>query len=97
LTSVRFLRPAEEELLGTVAYYNSRVPGLGAEFLAEVERTTALAVEHPMLGAIFDEGVRRLMMRRFPYLLIYQAIADEVLVLAVSHQSRRPGYWRSRG
>jgi plasmid stabilization system protein ParE len=96
LTSVRFLRPAEEELLATVAYYNSRVPGLGAEFLGEVERTTALARERPMLGALFDAGVRRLLLRRFPYSLIYQAVADEVLVLAVSHQSRRPGYWRSR-
>ena len=96
MTSVRFLRPAEEELLETVAFYNIRVPGLGAEFLIEVERTSALAGEHPMLGAPFDEGVRRLLVRRFPYSLIYQATADEVLVLAVSHQSRRPGYWRSR-
>lgn len=96
MTSVRFLRPAEEELLETVAYYNGRVPGLGAEFLAEVERATTLAGEHPKLGAFFNKDVRRLPIRRFPYSLIYQAVADEVLILAVSHQSRRPGYWRSR-
>lgn len=97
MTRVRFLRPAEEELLATVAFYNARIPGLGSEFLAEVERTTALVAEHPLLGATFDEDIRRVLVRRFPYSLLYHVIGDEVLILAVSHHSRKPGYWRSRG
>lgn len=69
---------------------------LDAQFLAEVRRVASLIGERPRACSENEPGVRRAVLRRFPYSLIYTVEPDEVLVLAVAHHRRRVGYWRDR-
>ena len=85
------------ELHGAAAFYTARANiELGLAFVAEFERTAKLVLKHPKLGAIYRGTRRRYLFRRFPYSIIYQVTADELRVIAVAHQGRRPGYWSKR-
>jgi plasmid stabilization system protein ParE len=53
-------------------------------------------LEYPELGFPIDATLRRLVLTRFPYFLIYSFTTDLLRVVAVAHARRRPGYWRSR-
>jgi plasmid stabilization system protein ParE len=93
---VVFHEQAEDELMEAAKYYASRREGLGVDFIAEVRSATRVLQEHPRLGHAVSRRVRRLLVRRFPYAVIYRAEAARLFVLAVAHLKRRPGYWRDR-
>lgn len=93
---VGFLPAADVEFRAAASYFESRVEGLGEEFIEEVEHMRTLLSEHPALGPRLDSVHRHLALRRFPFALIYRVDASEVTVVAVAHHRRRPGYWRSR-
>jgi toxin ParE1/3/4 len=87
---------AEEEFIDAAAYYERNVTGLGERFGSEVRHAIERLLEYPELGAPIDAALRRLMLPRFPYFLIYSFTPDLLRVVAVAHTRRRPGYWRSR-
>lgn len=70
--------------------------GLGAAFLGEVERCCAWVVEHPEAGPAVRGVVRRRLIARFPYAILYTLRPDMVRVVAVMNLKRRPGYWVGR-
>ncbi|MBK9572434.1 MAG: type II toxin-antitoxin system RelE/ParE family toxin [Rhodoferax sp.] len=85
------------ELHDAAAFYTARASvELGLAFVTEFERTAKLVLESPKLGAIYRGTRRRYLFRRFPYCIIYQVTAEELRVIAVAHQRRRPGYWSKR-
>lgn len=89
--------PALAELHDTAAFYTLKANvELGLTFVAEFERTANLVLANPLLGAVFRGTRRRYILRRFPYSIIYQVTADDLLILAVAHHRRRPGYWADR-
>ncbi|WP_077035000.1 type II toxin-antitoxin system RelE/ParE family toxin [Pelomonas sp. KK5] len=94
---VSLVPQAERDLIGGAQYY-ARAAGaeLGHAFIAEFERSTSLLAQEPLLGAPWRGAVRRLPMRRFPYSVVYTIVADELRVLAVAHQRRKPGFWIRR-
>lgn len=77
-------------------FYESEAAGLGSEFLEDVQRIVEVLREYPKLGRAVGRGLRRALLRRFPFSLIYAEESSEILVVAVAHQRRRPGYWRRR-
>jgi plasmid stabilization system protein ParE len=87
---------ADAELEGAIQFYETRVRGLGRSFLAEVERTIFLIRHFPDAGKPEALGCRRVVVARFPYSVVYRHAQDRILVLAIAHQRRRPGYWRRR-
>ena len=87
------LVPAEEEMLEAAEYYESQTRGLGRAFLAEVQRTVDRIVEHPRLGQLVRRGIRRRLTRRFPFGILYRVDPEEIVIIAVMHLRRRPGYW----
>jgi plasmid stabilization system protein ParE len=93
---LEFHPEAELELIEAAAHYERQVPGLGERFATEVQRATELLLERPDIGAPADPSLRRLILNRFPFTLYYSAAPDVLLIVAVAHQRRRPGYWRSR-
>jgi plasmid stabilization system protein ParE len=93
---LEFHPEAEEEYLEVVSYYESQVPGLGERFDAELRTASALLLEYPEIGPLIGEQLRRLVLDRFPYYLIYTVSAEIVYVVAVAHERRRPGYWEQR-
>ena len=68
-----FHRLAERELNDPAHYYELESPGLGSSFLQEVDRCLRLIDEHPEAGPILRGAVRRRLLRRFPYTLLYKA------------------------
>jgi plasmid stabilization system protein ParE len=93
---VEFHPDADSELRAAATYYEDHVPGLGDEFLAEVERACSSLSERQSLGPRLDVEHRRFSLRRFPFGLIYRLKASKVQIVAVAHRRRRPGYWRQR-
>jgi plasmid stabilization system protein ParE len=93
---VEFHPGAAEEVIETSTFYDNEVPGLGERFVADVERAVRLVGERPNMGEKIDEGRRRMVLARFPHSLIYNTESNEVWILAVAHQRRRPGYWQGR-
>ena len=92
----RFLPSAEAELLAEVTFYSDAREGLGVRFQVAVEVTLARALAHPTSGVAGRRSTRRLAIKGFPFFLIYRSAADELLVVAVAHQSRRPDDWLAR-
>jgi toxin ParE1/3/4 len=92
---------AEEEAQEAALWYEDRRRGLGIEFLAAVDaamqRISTDPVEFALLEtAPVESNVRRFLLRRFPYAIIYEITSDEVRVLAIAHTRRRPDYWKRR-
>lgn len=77
-------------------FYESEANGLGSEFLEDVQRVIDSLREYRELGRPVGRGLRQALLRKFPYSLVYAVDSDEILVVAVAHQRRRPGYWRKR-
>ena len=86
-----------DELRETAKFYSERADqALGLAFIAEFERALNFLAHNPDLGAIWRGTVRRFPLRRFPYNLVYQIKPAELMVIALAHQRRRPGYWQNR-
>jgi plasmid stabilization system protein ParE len=92
----RFHEAADAELLEAISYYDARVDGLGDRFLTEVKAATRYIERYPEIAPVIDQGVRAKVLARFPYTLMYVVAEDELFILAVAHQSRRPAYWADR-
>lgn len=88
---------AADELRETAQFYSDRADqALGLAFIAEFERALSLLSSNPELGAIWRGTARRFPLRRFPYNLVYQIKPEELRVIALAHQRRRPSYWKNR-
>ena len=75
--------------------YEDQVIGLGERFLDEVEGCVDLLLDRPCIGRRAGK-FRRLPLRKFPFMLIYALEDDDLVVVAISHHRRRPGYWLGR-
>jgi plasmid stabilization system protein ParE len=93
---VSFNPLAERELNDAAQYYELESPGLVAAFLGEVERCCASILEHPEAGRVIRGPVRRRLIARFPYAILYTLRPDLVRVVAVMNLKGRPGYWVGR-
>jgi toxin ParE1/3/4 len=88
---------AERELIDAAVFYAREANAdLAVAFIDEFERALGVLCAHPGLGSVWRGSARRFPLRRFPYTIIYLVKLDEVRVIALAHQSRRPGYWRGR-
>ena len=92
----RFLYPAEEEMVEASLFYEAASDGLGNDFLTDVQFGIDSLCEHPHLGHEVGGGLRRMLLHRFPFSLIYSVEVDAILIVAVAHFGRRPGYWKDR-
>ncbi len=92
----RFIAPAQEELDDAVEYHNAKIPGLGDDLFDEVISAARRLCDFPELWPKVRKNIRRCRLKRFPYSLIYRADSNEIVVIAVMHNRRRPNYWRSR-
>ena len=98
---VRLSPEAIDELVEAAVWYRGRRPGLESEFLNEVERVLPLIESFPasfprLLDVPADLVIRRALLPRFPYALIFMDLGEHIRVLAVAHAKRRPGYWLDR-
>ena len=83
-------------MLEAAEYYERQAQGLGRGFLAEVQRTVASIAENPRIGRVVRRPIRRRLLRRFPFGILYRIDPQEIVIIAVMHLRRRPGYWADR-
>lgn len=93
---IRFAEAAKDELNDACDWYERQQSGLGARFRSDVREASLLIAKSPLLFPVELEDVRRYVMTRFSYTLRYTLRSEEVWILAVSHQHRRPDYWVER-
>jgi plasmid stabilization system protein ParE len=93
---VRLEPPADREFSEATAYFGDQSSRAAEEFVSEMIAAMNLLAQFPRIGTPIFEDVRRLLLRRFPYQLVYRVLGDEIRIYAVAHLKRRPGYWRER-
>jgi plasmid stabilization system protein ParE len=96
MARVSFHRLAERELNDAALYYERESPGLGVSFLDEIERHIEAIVKNPNAGKKMRGQVRRRILRKFPYGILYSIKADGIRILAIMNLRRRPTYWVGR-
>jgi len=98
---LRIHAAAAEEAAEAAAWYEKERPGLGADFERAIDAALDLLEQDivPLTsapGVAGTRGVRRLLLRRFPYAVVVRERGPEIFVIAFAHHARRPGYWRDR-
>ena len=93
---VRFSSLAQRELDDAFLWYSDQAAGLGQDFLDEIDRAVRRAATYPLAFSEITLGLRRCLLKRFPYGLIYGLDDDLLIVLAVAHLHRKPRYWIER-
>ncbi len=98
---VRVLAEAEAELRSAVLYYEERQVGLGKDLRDRVSQVIHAIAADPLLfpsyeGKQLARDFPRATVERFPYLLVYEVRDNEILIVAVAHSGRQPGYWDQR-
>ncbi len=93
---VRFHPEAVDEAEAALAWYAERSEQAAFRFLAELEGVLGQIPEAPERWPQFDGPARRMLMRHFPYAVIYREAGEVIEILAVAHGRRRPGYWKKR-
>jgi hypothetical protein len=96
IKSASFHPMAEIEMNEASEYYEMREIGLGSAFIDEIERAIKSIQQHPESNPIIIKSIRKKILLRFPYSLMYSTYEDAIYKLAVACQKRRPFCWRSR-
>jgi plasmid stabilization system protein ParE len=87
---------AEAEINEAADFYDIESPGLGSVFIDEIQRAIGSISEFPEAAPLVRGRVRKRPIPKFPYSMVYSVRPDEIRILAVAHQKRRPFYWRGR-
>jgi plasmid stabilization system protein ParE len=98
---IRFDPGAAQELSDALDWYAERGPGLPIRLVEELDAALEQVSHHPDRFAALaiprvEPPLRRVLLRRFPYAVIYCALSDEIRIVALAHASRRPLYWSDR-
>jgi len=96
VTKLRFLPEAAGELLTEVSYYSAIRVGLGIQFADAVEAAISIVLTNPNAGSPAQRGTRRRIVKDFPFSIIYRPSDAEILIVALAHHRRKPGYWKQR-
>ena len=93
---VRIHEAAEAEIKGAADFYDIESVGLGEELTDEVEHAIEQISRYPLAAPVARGSLRAKTLTRFPYSLVYFVGENDIALLAVAHQKRRPFYWTSR-
>src|SRR3954469_8972724 len=85
-----FRPEAKAEAIEARDWYESRAPGLGVEFVTALDLALAMALRNPEAFAAIARDLRRVILRKFPYSVVFRQDADRIVVFAVFHHRRAP-------
>ena len=85
-----------DELEEARSWYENNAEGLGADFLEEVERAINTIRRTPEAWPVYMDDVRRFLVHRFPFAVLYRHDDVKIRIYAVAHLRRKPGYWKKR-
>lgn len=87
---------AEEEYLTSLSWYRDRSLIAAINFQSAIEEAVTRIASAPQRWPVYLDSFRRYVLRQFPFSIIYQELLSEIVVFAVAHARRKPGYWRNR-
>jgi toxin ParE1/3/4 len=93
---IRFDPAARRELNEAAEFYDAEDPGLGDVFLDAIDRASRQIQAFPQSSPTSLGSLRTKVLSAFPFSVIYWITDEAIIVLAVAHHRRRPGYWRGR-
>lgn len=93
---VVFSKIAKQELDDATHYYEIELLGLGKRFREEARKAAIRIAEYPEAWSVERGEVRKCLLHKFPYKLLYSIEEDHILIIAVAHQHRKPDYWIER-
>ncbi len=96
MKTVRFYPEAEVEMLEAATYYETQQENLGKRFLTSVQDTLNRIRINPLLYPIVELDVRRCVTKTFPFGILFRTLSEQIVVIAVMHLHRDPGYWKGR-
>jgi len=91
-----FLDPAKQELKSAVDYYDSCSDGLGKQFALEIKKSLSHIARYPHAWTLVRNNVRRYIINRFPYVIIYYLDVNNIIIVAIMNSSQQPEYWINR-
>jgi plasmid stabilization system protein ParE len=94
--NIEILEIAQKELDDAVLYYELEQPGLGSRFKEAVRQSIDRIKKYPTSWPIERGEVRKFFVHKFPYKILYSIQKQKIVILAVAHQHRKPGYWIER-
>ena len=89
-------RHAKADVRAAARWYELQRPGLGREFVAEVDAAVNRVAENPVQYQVLYRGVRRAIVCRFPYAVFYRIEASNIVLFCVGHLHRDPASWKGR-
>ena len=92
------LHPAARAELHEAADWYAMQAGqcVASDFVSAYDEVRSRIVEHPQIGTPTAAETRKLPFRGFPYSLVYRLAPDHIVIVAIAHRRRRPGYWGKR-
>jgi plasmid stabilization system protein ParE len=96
MQELEFHPAADREVTEAAEFFETQRTGLGSGFVDEFEAGLRQIQRHPFMWRRVRGELRRYLLRRFPYGIIYHASAERIFVLVVMHLSREPDYWLGR-
>ena len=93
---LEYLDEAIEEAEGAARWYAERSSSAATGFADEIDAAIAAIQQNPEAWPHFDHGTHHYLLRRYPFSVVYRLEAHRILIVAVAHGHRRPGYWTSR-
>ncbi|MCF8142662.1 MAG: type II toxin-antitoxin system RelE/ParE family toxin [Deltaproteobacteria bacterium] len=91
-----FHEDADAEMIEAAKFYEERSSNLGFSFLAAVEEAVIQICDNPKAYPLLGDDIRRKLVKRFPYGVIFAEEHDRIRIVAIAHLKRRPEYWRYR-
>jgi len=92
----RYSKKAQDDLFDAVRFFEQREPGLGGDFLDDLELAITDVCEHPRRWTRIRHTVRKRSLRKFPFGMIYAILDDVILIIAIADLRRGPKWWRER-
>ena len=96
MKTVRFHPDAEAEMCGAAAYYETQQHNLGRRFLTSVQDAVNRIAMSPDLYPVVEGDVKRCLTQTFPFGVLFRERPDQIVIIAVMHLHRDPGYWKNR-
>ena len=95
-SAVEFHPLAADEAQAAERWYRERNETASGRFQRELDRAIERISERPETGSPYLSNTRRVLLRRFPFFIVYRVAGGDLEIVAVAHARRRPGYWRAR-
>ncbi len=90
---VVYSKYAKQELFDAIDFYELEYLGLGKEFKAEIKQASFRILNRPLAWSVERGNIRKCLLHKFPYKILYSVETDHIFIIAIAHQHRKPNYW----